>query len=124
MAVFSFSTASIVRIYREQIFPKLAINGWALKEKASEVDDLKKAVDELKNALTHVESENSAYKTRVDALQETVNEVIWDFRRMEALHSVQMGKLFEKGYLDMPLDKFVKSEEVEKYLKEKYGDNR
>ena len=122
--MFSFSTASIVRIYREQIFPKLAINGWALKEKVSEVDDLKKAVGELKNALAHVESENSSYKTRVDALQDTVNNVIRDFRRMEALHSVQMGKLFSRGLLNMPIDKLVSSEEVEAYLKEKYGDDR
>jgi len=121
---YSFITASIMRIYREQIFPKLAINGWALKGKASEVDTLKKAVDELKNALAHVESENSAYKTRVDALQDSINNAVWEFRRMEALHSVQMGKLFEKGYLDMPIDKIVSIEEVEEYLEEKYGDNR
>jgi len=69
---YSFSTASIVRIYREQIFPKLAINGWALKEKASEVDILRKEVLGLKNALTHVESENASYKTRVDNLQESL----------------------------------------------------
>jgi len=121
---YSFSTASIVRIYREQIFPKLAINGWALKEKASEVDELKKAVSELKNALSHVESENSAYKTRVDALQDSINNAVWEFRHMEALHSVQMSKLFEHGLLDMPIDKYVSSEEVEDYLKEKYGDDR
>ena len=72
---YSFSTASIVRIYREQIFPKLAINGWALKEKASEVDVLKKTVDDLKNALSHVESENASYKTRVDNLQEQVTSL-------------------------------------------------
>jgi len=82
------------------------------------------AVDELKNALAHVESENSAYKTRVDALQDSINNAVWEFRRMEALHSVQMGKLFEKGYLDMPIDKIVSIEEVEEYLEEKYGDNR
>ena len=73
---YSFSTASIVRIYREQIFPKLAINGWALKEKASEVDMLVKEVFELKNALAHVESENASYKTRVDNLHETVSKLV------------------------------------------------
>jgi hypothetical protein len=121
---YSFSTASVVRIYREQIFPKLAINGWALKEKASEVDELKKTVDELKNALNHVESENASYKTRVDALHESVNNALWEFRELEALHSVQMGKLFEDGLLDVPIDKYVTEKEIEEYLKNKYGDDR
>jgi hypothetical protein len=69
---YSFSTASVVRIYREQIFPKLAINGWALKEKASEVDELRKQLMSFKNALDQVETENAAYKTRIDNLQQSV----------------------------------------------------
>jgi integrase len=72
---YSFSTASVVRIYREQIFPKIAINGWALKEKASEVDQLKDEVKRFREALNLVESENTAYKTRVDNLQQSLEGV-------------------------------------------------
>ena len=42
---YSLSVASVVRIYHEEIFPKLAVNGWSLKQKVSEVDDLVKSVD-------------------------------------------------------------------------------
>jgi integrase len=72
---YSFSTASVVRIYREQIFPKIAINGWALKEKASEVDQLRDEVKRFRKALNLVESENTAYKTRVDNLQSNLEDV-------------------------------------------------
>ena len=72
---YSFSTASVVRIYREQIFPKLAINGWALKEKASEVDMLRVELGKFRQALTQVEQENASYKTRVDNLQEALVKV-------------------------------------------------
>jgi len=43
---YSLSVASVVRVYHEEIFPKLAVNGWSLKQKASEVDELAKKVDE------------------------------------------------------------------------------
>ena len=51
-----------------------------------------------------------------------VNSVIWDFRELEALHSVQMNKLFEGGLLGLPIDKYVRENEVQKYLKDKYGE--
>ena len=72
---YSFSTASVVRIYREQIFPKIAINGWALKEKASEVDQLRDEMKRFKQALDQVESENNAYKTRIDNLQTNLEQM-------------------------------------------------
>ena len=47
-----------------------------MKEKASEVDILRREVAELKNALNHVESENASYKTRVDNLHEQVSRLV------------------------------------------------
>ncbi len=96
---YSFSTASVVRIYREQIFPKLAINGWALKEKASEVDSLKEEVKRFREALNLVESENTAYKTRVDNLQSN----------LEAVKEVSVGQAGEIKELTGLVNEMVES---------------
>ena len=74
-ASYSLSIASVVRIYREEIFPKLAVNGWRLEQKASKVDQLIVEIQELRSALTQVETENSGYKTRLDNLQNQFTEL-------------------------------------------------
>ena len=66
---YSISTATVLREYREKIFPKIAVDGWRLRQKASEADELRIAVEGLRDALTNVEQENSSYKVRVDNLQ-------------------------------------------------------
>jgi integrase len=71
---YSLSIASVVRIYQEEIYPKLAVNGWRLKQKASEVDELRKELENLRNALNQVESENSAYKVRLDNIKTQLDE--------------------------------------------------
>lgn len=88
-ANYSISIGTVVRTYREMIFPRLAVNGWRLKQKASEVDKLRVEVDALRGALTQVEGENSAYKTRLDNLQSQVsgleknlNEIREDFKKV------------------------------------------
>jgi integrase len=73
---YSLSIASVVRIYQEEIFPKLAVNGWSLKQKASDVDRLMLVVDELRGALSQVENENGSYKTRIDNLQSQVGKIM------------------------------------------------
>ena len=75
-ANYSISMGTMVRTCREKIFPKLAVNGWRLKQKASEVDELRKAVKEFRNALTQVEHENSSYKVRIDNMQTQVNRLL------------------------------------------------
>jgi len=91
---YSFSTASVVRIYRDSIYPKLAINGWNLKRKASEVDEIKTVVQSLRDALTQVELENKSYKTRVDNLQEQVSRLLED----EANREEQVERLNQYIY--------------------------
>jgi integrase len=75
-ANYSISMGTVVRTYREKIFPRLAINGWRLRQKASEVDELRKAVNGLRDALTQVEQENSSYKVRIDNMQTQVNRLL------------------------------------------------
>jgi len=89
-ASYSLSTASVVRIYHEEIFPKLAVNGWSLKQKASEVDELAKRVDGLVSALAQVENENKGYKTRIDSLQQSMVEMeteIIMIRKLRLVHA-------------------------------------
>ena len=71
-ANYSVSFGTIVRVYKENIFPRLAVNGWRLREKASEVDELRRAVEGFRKALASVEQENRSYKVRIDNLQEQV----------------------------------------------------
>jgi len=73
---YSLSIASVVRIYQDEIFPKLAVNGWSLKQKASDVDRLVQVVEDLRDALSLVEKENNSYKTRVDNLQTQLGDVV------------------------------------------------
>ncbi len=88
-ANYSISLGTLVRTYREKIFPKLAVNGWRLKQKASEVDKLAEAVEGLREALTQVERENTAYKTRVDNLQSELARVDEEKVSIEALQSLE-----------------------------------
>ena len=74
-ANYSVSFGTLVRTYREKIFPRLAVNGWRLKQKASEVDRLVDEVQELRNALTHLEGEKASYKTRIDNLQKQIDNI-------------------------------------------------
>jgi hypothetical protein len=67
------SPTTIVESYR-QVFPKLAVNGWNRKKQVVELDELTEKLDGLVSALKLVESENSAFKTRVDNLQVRLDE--------------------------------------------------
>ena len=99
-ASYSLSVASVVRVYQEGVFPKLAVNGWSLKKKASEVDELAKRVDDLRSALSQVETENMDYKTRVDNLQERLEGFI-DQRRQEKEWYQDVRDYAEKHYSDI-----------------------
>lgn len=81
-ANYSISLGTLVRTYREKIFPKLAVNGWRLKQRASEVDQLKTQMNNLKIALEGLEKENIGYKTRIDGLQDQLTEEIGQIRHM------------------------------------------
>ncbi|MCW4048856.1 MAG: site-specific integrase [Candidatus Bathyarchaeota archaeon] len=100
-ANYSISFGTMIKTYREKIFPKLAINGWRLKQDASKVDNLVSRVDELRNALGQVERENIAYKTRVDNLQEQMGMALKEITalhgRNESLGSA-VDKLWEVAY--------------------------
>jgi hypothetical protein len=95
---YSLSVASVVRIYHEEIFPKLAVNGWSLKQKASEVDVLVKRVDDLMTALSQIEAENSVYKTRIDSLQVSMGDMESKFSETEEILRNAIGRLWEKAY--------------------------
>ncbi len=68
---YSLSIASVVRIYHEEFFPKLAVNGWSLKQKASDVDRLVQVVEDLRDALGLVEKENNGARAN-----EVFNQVV------------------------------------------------
>ena len=72
---YSLSTASVVRIYRDEVFPKLTVNGWRHKQEASEVEALRERLDGLTGALSQVERENASYKTRVDGLHQQITDL-------------------------------------------------
>jgi len=93
-ANYSVSFGTIVRTYREKIFPKLAVNGWRLKQEASKVDRLYTEVEGLKNALKQVEGENASYKTRIDSLQEQVSNLV----EMEERRDKQVERLRDYIY--------------------------
>ena len=116
---YSLSVASVVRVYHEMIFPKLAVNGWSLKQKATEVDELREEVEILKNALTHVEGENSSYKKRVDNLQDSVEVLVSQVQRLDALYYVSMEKLLDGSLLSLPFDKIPSEDEIKKYIEDK-----
>jgi len=97
---YSISTATVLREYREKIFPKIAVNGWRLRKKASEADQLRKDVDELKDALNNVEHENSTYKVRIDNLQKQLDNMNTRAERNEKM-------LME--HLQMDADEFTAS---------------
>jgi len=82
-ANYSISLGTLVRTYREKIFPRLAVNGWRLKQRASEVDKLRNAVEEFRGALSQVEVENSSYKVRIDNLQQQVTTLMEKEERRE-----------------------------------------
>lgn len=93
-ANYSISMGTVVRTYREKIFPKLAVNGWRLRKKASEVDELRKAVEGLRDASTQVEQENSSYKVRIDNMQTQVNRLL----KIEENREEQVERLREYIY--------------------------
>jgi hypothetical protein len=86
---YSLSIASVVRIYHEEIFPKLAVNGWSLKQKASDVDGLVQVVEDLRDALSLVEKENISYKTRVDNLQTQLVKV----EETQKIHEIELSEV-------------------------------
>jgi len=106
-ANYSVSFGTLVRTYREKIFTRLAVNGWRLKQKASEVDRLVEKVQDLHNALTHLEGENASYKTRIDNLQKQMDIINTRVEKSEKmlLEHLQIAadeftaslKEFEKG---------------------------
>jgi cell division protein FtsB len=93
-ANYSISMGTVVRTYREKIFPRLAVNGWRLRKKASEVDELRKAVEGLRDALAQVEQENSSYKVRIDNMQTQVNRLL----KIEEDREEQVERLREYIY--------------------------
>jgi len=121
-ANYSVSFGTLVRTYREKIFPKLAVNGWRLKQEASKVDRLRVDVEGLKNALSQVEGENASYKTRIDNLQEQVTtldkevkESREEIRSTTASHTILINRIIQRGgfdFSDIPT-------EVEKRLKDR-----
>ncbi len=64
-ASYSVSSASISKVYQNDVFPSIALNGWLLKQQAE-------GYPELKQAISQLETENHAYKLRVDGLQERI----------------------------------------------------
>jgi len=93
--------------------PKLAVNGWSLKQKASEVDVLVKSVDGLKTALSQLEAENSVYKTRIDNLQTSMVEMESKFSETEEILRKALGTLWEKVYGFSDFSKMKKFDEEE-----------
>ena len=73
---YSLSTASVVRIYRDEVFPNLTVNGWKHKQQATELDALHETVQGLTNALSHIEMENASYKTRIDGLHQQMTDLV------------------------------------------------
>jgi len=111
---YSFSIASVVKIYREQIFPRIAVNGWGLKQKASERDVLKKEVIMLKEAILQLERTNTNYETRLDNLKEHVTNLEDDIQSNQAAHVIFMNRIMkykEFDFLDTPTE-----EEINEYL--------
>ena len=122
-ANYSVSFGTLVRTYREKIFPRLTVNGWRLKQEASKVDRLQIEVDNLKHALNQVESENTAYKTRVDNLQEQVQALDHglkksrdEIRHTAAAHTILINRIMKKGEFDF--GDTPTEEEVRKQLDE------
>ena len=122
-ANYSVSFGTLVRTYREKIFPRIAVNGWRLKQEASKVDRLRVEIEDFKNALKQVEGENTTYKTRIDNLQEQVTaldkqlkESRDEIRSTTASHTILINRIIKSGgfdFGDVPTE-----EEVEKRLKE------
>jgi len=123
-ANYSISIGTLVRTYREKIFPRLAVNGWRLKQEASKVDRLRVEVEGLKNALKQVEGENASYKTRIDNLQEHVSTLDKELKKSReemrsttASHTMLINRIIKSGgfdFGDIPTE-----EEVDKKLKDK-----
>jgi len=114
-ASYSLSIASVVRIYQEEIFPKLAVNGWSLKQKASEVDDLIKKVSGLDAALAQVELENAAFRTRVESLQTRVESLSTEMKEFNATYLLTVNKQLKSG--SMAISDIPSEKEVKTYLK-------
>jgi len=61
-----------------------------------------------KKILLLVETENTAYKTRVDNLQDSFNNLENNVRELDALYHVSINKLFDGNMLNMPLARALK----------------
>ncbi len=71
---------AVSNAYRE-LFPKLTVNGWMFKEKAEGYDELSGEIDNLKNAISQLEDENAAYRTRINSLHENQEKLIEAVKR-------------------------------------------
>jgi integrase len=72
---YAYSDAGLVEIYRERVFPKLTVNGWKYEKAKDQITEMAQKMEDLSNALKHLESENRAYKTRTDSLQEEIETI-------------------------------------------------
>ena len=59
---------------------------------------LVKRVDDLMTALSHIEAENSVYKTRIDNIQTNMVEMESKFSETEEILRNAIGNLWEKVY--------------------------
>jgi integrase len=84
-ASYSISSASVAKIYQDKIFSKLAVNGWLTKKHAE-------GYPELKTAISQLESENNALRTRVNLLQTKVDDIPKLIIRI--MHENGIGHLF------------------------------
>ena len=120
-ANYSISIGTLVRTYREKIFPRLAVNGWRLRQKASEVEVLRKEVSDLRKALTQLESENHARNTRIDNLHRSMDEMIRRYRELDAVFNLTIEKM--GGVLNQDFNTRPSLEEIREYLSKHYGED-
>ena len=91
------------------------MNGWGLKQKASERNILKKDVIRLKEAILQLERVNTNTETRLDTLKEHMNKLEDEIHSNQAAHVIFMNRIMkykEFDFLDTPTE-----EEVNEYLK-------
>ena len=72
---YKYSDATLVRVYEEQVFKRLTVNGWKYEKAKDMITEMTQRMGDLENAVKHLESENRAYKTRTDSLQEELETI-------------------------------------------------
>jgi len=82
---YEYSKADLLLKYQENVFKLCSVNGFDQKVRTAQIEQLTKKIDALTNALTYVEKENSAYKIRVDNLQENYEKVSTNLERINNL---------------------------------------